>query len=202
MSPKTVSTSVGVGRKAERRRFLRISPGIAIILRSRVPPRVRLPILLLLRPDHRPHEQQEHDHRRVFDHRTCSTSSSVRDIGVVLHFHSHFLVSMSSLTLVPFLHHIFLANFALIRRSGSFGNSYWRNIEVYGHLFRRYEKGLSLGEIFGRNFPLPREREFLFQLNFVVLEANDPISVACVNVYDCEKMKIQEFAEKSMPYCV
>ena len=48
-----------------------------------------------------------------------------------------------------------VTNFPLVRPSGSFGNSYWQNIEVYGHSWN--EEDLSLGEIIGGNFPLRGE---------------------------------------------
>lgn len=72
MPSRTVSTFVHVGRETDRRGLPRISPRIArIIPHRRVPSRSLLFVLLLLRPNQHPNEEQKGDHRRVFDHRPC-----------------------------------------------------------------------------------------------------------------------------------
>lgn len=121
-------------------------------------------------------------------------------------FYTFTVTLSSSLTLASFLRDIFLADFALIRRSGSFGNSYWRNIEVYGHLFRRYEKGLPLAEISEETFHCEENGisvliKFRGYSNFIVFEPSYGSNFRkCSNRRNCEKMKIQEFEEKSISY--
>lgn len=78
MPSRTVPTFVHVGRETDRRGLPRISPRIArIIPHRRVPSRSLLFILLLLRPNQHPNEEQKGDHRRVFDHRPCCGLSVV-----------------------------------------------------------------------------------------------------------------------------
>lgn len=72
MPSRAMPAFVQMRRVADRRGLLRISPRVSIIPHGRVPPRSILLILLLLRPDQHPYEEQEGDHRRVFDHRGSS----------------------------------------------------------------------------------------------------------------------------------
>lgn len=131
MSPKTISTLVNIRCKANNRRFFRITSRIvtiAVILHSRISSRVFLRVLLFLRPDHHPHEEEEDDHRVrslppfkfVYQtHRSFTVSISPFTITFQFHYLHHHLHSFLSAISPGFIsyfyyHDIYLASLVIL----------------------------------------------------------------------------------------
>lgn len=123
MSSKTISTLVNIRCKANNRRFFRITSRIvafAVILHRRISSRVFLRVLLFLRPDHHPHEEEEDDHR----------VRSLPLFELVYQTHRSFTVSISPFTITfqfHYLHHHLHSFFSAISR-GFISYFYYRDI--------------------------------------------------------------------------